>query len=1490
MIRQLILWSVANPLLVLVLAAAAFVFGGVSALRMPVDVFPDLTAPTVTVMVEGRGMSPLQMETLVTVPIEAAVNGAAQVRRVRSATAVGLAVVWIEFDWGADIHRARMTVSERLAALAGSLPEEVSPPLLAPISSIMGEILFVGLTSSTLDDRALRALATLDLRRRLLKVGGVSQITVLGGETKQFQVVLSPERLRDFAVSGQQVTDAIAASNANLSAGILVRGGQESLIEGYGRLRGVEDIAAVAVAERGGRPVLVRDLGVVEIGSALRRGTAAVGRRDASGAPVSEPGVILAIQKQTGVNTLTLTRALEDALAEAQRSLPEGTTLHLDLLRQADFIEASVANTTTALVEGAGVVLLIVVLFLASLQASLITLLAIPLSLMAAILVLRAMGMGVDTMTLGGMAIAIGALVDDAIIDVENVVRRLRENARLPIEQRRPGRAVVLDASIEVRASIVFATWIILLVFTPLFVLEGVEGRLLQPLGLAFAAGLAGSLLVALTVTPALCALLLPRSRTVQVAEASRVVRGADRLYAGPLRAAMRRPGWVLCAAGLLFGLGGWQASRFGGAFLPEFNEGSLVVGLVTAPGTSLEASDRLARLAELALLAHPEVVTVGRRTGRAEEDEHVQGVEASELDVTLDMDAGAEDGRPRRSKEELFAALRADLAALPGLQATFGQPISHRIDHMLSGTRASVAVKLFGPELCELRRLGAEIEDVMRGVPGVADLSLEQQTDVPFVRVEFERDALARAHLRTDDAAGALARAGAGQIATEVFEGTTAYELSVRTAAPVGLTELEALAAAPVGGVDAAPVPLRAVARVQEDLGPNFISREGMQRKIVAQCNVAGRDLRSVVEEVRARVEQEVALPPGYFVEYGGQFESAERTERRLLLLGAVILVGMLLLLLAALRSLRDSLLVMCSLPLALVGGVYGVALSGGVLSVASMIGFITVFGIAARNGILMVTHVRHLQREEGVTDLDAAIERGARERLSPILMTALAAGLALLPLALRGEEPGTEILTPMAIVILCGLLTSTFLNLLVMPAMMKRFGGGGDGGGGGAARGGGALLLVTAASCGAVEPAPDLGQTRAWVEASTGVTWPEDAILELQDLLADGLGLEEAMRAALLHEPALQARFAEVGLARADLEQAGLLRNPSLSLLFLFPEGGVSPNVQLGVLQSIAELWRRPSRTAAAGHALEAALLDASRAAGAAAMRARAAYFALLAARDASAIAAEERAFAARRAERFRKELAAGAVAASEASIAVAALAAAELAALRAADAVRAAAAELALAIGWSGDLEAVVLLDALPAPAASAPALEDALARAREHRLDLRAAAARVRAAEEERTAAERAAWPEFAVGASAERPEGGGASLFGPAFELELPFFDRRQAVQLRAWFALERARWEAEGLHVALEHEVRAALAVVALRGEQARRIREHLLAPAVERARHAEFALRSGDLEWREAEAQEAEVLRLRGEALAAEHALARAWTDLALVTATPWP
>ena len=1018
MLDGLIRWSVHNRLVVLVLAAAFLVWGGYVAMRIPVDVLPDLTAPTVTVLVEGRGMAPVDMEALVTFPIEASLNGASGVRRVRSVTAVGIAIIWVDFDWGEDLYRARQTVTEKLTAIRGTLPDEVQPPVLAPLSSIMGEIMFIALESPGHTPLELRTTADTLVRRRLLATPGVSQVTVIGGERRQFEVLVDPERLADYGLSLSAVETALRSANRNTSAGFRLSGGQEYLIQGIGRLRDLEAIGATVISAPRTRPIRVRDVANLREGESLRRG---------DGSHNGQPAVILGIHRQPNVNTLALTEDLDRVLDAIQADLPVGMQLDTRVFRQSDFIELALGNLTEALRDGTILVVIITLVFLANLRAGAITLLAIPLSLLAAVVGLSFAGLSVNSMTLGGLAIAVGAVVDDAIIDVENVQRRLRENAQFPPAARRLALEVVYRASREIRSSIVFATLIVMLVFLPLFFLVGVEGQLLQPLGFAYLISLFASLVVALTVTPALCAYLLPGSRGILSGREPVLAAMLKRAYQRLLPRVMAHAGFVIGAATLLFIGALASVPAMGRAFLPAFNEGALVISAVTLPGTSLAESSALGSAIERLLLEVPEVAATARRTGRAELDEHVQGVESAEIDVRLEPT-----GRPR---EVVLQEIRDRLSLVPGTNITVGQPISHRIDHMLSGSRANIAVKIFGNDLSTLRALGGQVVAAVQGVPGLVDLALEPQADIPTVRVGFDRAALARHGLQAGQAALALETALLGREVGHVIDNQMMVPVILRYA-PTDRGDLDAMWETRIDMPSGARVPLGSLAEIVEDRGPNFVGRENVQRRIVVTANVQGRDLGSVVSDMRERVAGGVTLPVGYRVEYGGQFEAEAAASRLLFGLGVAAVAGIFLILVTAFRSARDAAIVMINLPLALVGGVVGVFLADGVLSIAALIGFISLFGIATRNGIMLVSHIRHLREQGHAADVREAVVQGSVNRLVPILMTALSTGLALVPVALGLGEPGSEIQAPLALVVVCGLFSSTALNMFVVPA----------------------------------------------------------------------------------------------------------------------------------------------------------------------------------------------------------------------------------------------------------------------------------------------------------------------------------------------------------------------------------------------------------------------------------------------------------------------
>lgn len=1023
MLDWIIRWSLANRVTTLFAAGLLLAAGGYAAVSAPVDIFPDLTAPTVTILTDAHAMAPEEVELRITWQVETAMHGAPGVRRVRSSSTPGISIVWVEFDWGTDIFRARQVVSERLQVIGAQLPAGVAPPTLAPITSIMGEVMLIGMTSDRHSPMAVRTAADALVRRRLLAVPGVAQVVPIGGEVKEYQVLIDPARMRAAGVTLREVMAATAGAGGTASGGVYVQDDTEIMIRGIGQIRSEADLAQTVVVARGGGPILLRDVAEVTIGSRPRIGAGSVN---------AEPAVVLSIQRQPQSNTLELTGRLDAELDRLQAALPEGMTFNRDIFRQADFIAVAVNNVVVALRDGAVLVVLVLMVFLANTRTTAISVLAIPLSLAAAILAMRLGGITINTMTLGGMAIAIGAVVDDAIIDVENTFRRLRENWGRPEGSRRPALDVVRDAASEVRRPILQATLIIAVVFLPLFFLSGIEGRMLRPLGIAYIVSILASLAVAVTVTPVLCAYLLPAATAAGHDRDSWLARVLAVRYDRVLRRALDHPRLVIAGAATAVLLALASLPFLGRGFLPPFQEGTLTIFAVTLPGTSLEQSDRLGAQVERRLLEHPAVRATARRTGRAELDEHAQGGHAAEIDVGLDL---ADQGL-----DEVMDEIRASLAGIPGTNITIGQPIGHRIDHMLSGTRAAIAVKVFGPDLYELRRIAERVRATMEPVAGIADLTADQQADVPQLRIEADRPALARHGVRPGDLMEVIETAFGGEAVAQVFENQHAVDLVVRLpgARRIGV---DVIAALPVDGADGTRVPLGVVARVDEDRGPNAITRENVQRVLVVQANVSGRDVGSVVEEIQERVAEAVELPEGYFIEYGGQFESGERAARIIALLSLVSIAAIFLLLFQEFASARIALLVMVNLPLALIGGLGATFLTGGVLNVATLVGFITLFGIAARNGILLVSHYGTL-RSEGVP-LREAVHRGSMERLLPILMTALTAALALIPLALGGGEPGKEIEAPMAIVVLGGLLTSTALNMLVVPALYYRLGG---------------------------------------------------------------------------------------------------------------------------------------------------------------------------------------------------------------------------------------------------------------------------------------------------------------------------------------------------------------------------------------------------------------------------------------------------------------
>lgn len=1022
MIDRIIAWSLQNRLIVLSVVLLILIIGGYTAMTLPVDVFPDLTAPTVTVITEAHGMAAEEIEVLVTFPIETAVNGAAGVRRVRSSTAQGISIVWVEFDWGEDIFRARQIVSEKLQLISGQLPEGTGPPVLAPITSIMGEIFLVGITSTSQSLMDIRAIADWTIRKQLLAIDGIAQVIPIGGEVKEYQVRVDPERLLAYGVSLLDVLHAAAESNAVAAGGIFHKSGEEVLIRGLGRVYSPEDIGQTVITVHDGVPVTIADVAKVQIGPRPRFGTGSVN---------AGPAVILTLQKQPNANTLELTERIDEELDRIQETLPPGTEINRAIFRQADFINLAIQNVIKALQDGAILVIFILFFFLWNLRTTAISVLSIPLSLAIALIGMRIAGVTINTMTLGGMAIAIGALVDDAIIGVENVYRRLRENQMAPTDTRRPVIEVVNDATREIRGPIVGATLIITVVFIPLFFLSGVEGRMLLPLGFAYIVSIMASLAVAVTATPALCSFLLTGASLLAREKESWLVEWLKARYSRILKVVSRRANIVLLVSGITVIIAIAIFPLLGRGFLPEFQEGTLTLSVITVPGTNIEESDLIGTLIEEKLLAHPAVFSTARRTGRAELDEHAQNVNGAEIDVQLDLSQAPLD--------EIMQELRQSLALVPGTTVIFGQPIGHRIDHMLSGTRAAIAIKLFGPDLYELRRQADRIHAMIQDIPGLVDLSVEQQADVPQLLIRPDRPAMAKYGITPGQLAEGIDVAFNGEVVSQVLEQQRAFDLTVRFA-PEYRTEItqieEALFDTPLGG----KVPLGLIADVRLERGPNIISRENVQRKIVVQANVSGRDVGSTVDDIRNRLTGELELPDGYFIEYGGQFESGLSAIRTITLLSLLSFFFIFIILFKQFGNIRTATLLMVNVPLALIGGVIAVVMSGGVLNVASLVGFITLFGIAIRNGILLVNRYQALIAEG--TPLQDAIFHGSLERLSPILMTALTAALALIPLALGGGEAGKEIQSPMAIVILGGLFTSTALNMIVVPAIFMRLG----------------------------------------------------------------------------------------------------------------------------------------------------------------------------------------------------------------------------------------------------------------------------------------------------------------------------------------------------------------------------------------------------------------------------------------------------------------
>ena len=1022
MLNKIIGFSLQNRILVLVASVLLLIGGTYTAMHTEVDVFPDLNAPTVVIMTEANGMAAEEVEQLVTFPVETAVNGATGVRRVRSSSTNGFSVVWVEFDWDTDIYLARQIVSEKLAVVNESLPANVGKPTLGPQSSILGEMLIVGLTADSTSMLDLRTIADWTIRPRLLSTGGVAQVAVLGGDIKEYQVQLDPERMRHYGVTLSEVMNITREMNLNANGGVLYEYGNEYIVRGVLSTDKVDQIAKAVVRSNGvsGAPILLEDIADVQIGAKLPKlGTASERGKHA---------VLLTVTKQPATSTLELTDKLEASLQDLQKNLPADVKVSTDIFRQSRFIESSIGNVQKSLLEGGIFVVIVLFLFLANIRTTVISLVTLPLSLIASILALHYMGFTINTMSLGGMAIAIGSLVDDAIVDVENVYKRLHENRLKPAGEQLPILEVVFNASKEVRMPILNSTLIIIVSFVPLFFLSGMEGRMLVPLGIAFIVALAASTVVALTVTPVLCSYLLGKEKTKKQNNEnsdSAVARKMKQWYGSALTFVLGHKKGVLGGIIGLFVVALGCFFTLGRSFLPPFNEGSFTINISSLPGISLEESDKMGHRAEELLLSIPEIQTVARKTGRAELDEHALGVNVSEIEAPFEL--------KDRSRSELVAEVREKLGTIVGANVEIGQPISHRIDAMLSGTKANIAIKLFGDDLNRMFTLGNEIKSAIQGIPGIADLNVEQQIERPQLVISPKREMLAKYGISLPEFSEFVNVCLAGEAVSQVYEKGKSFDLTVRVKDNLR-DEMEKIRNLMIDTGDGQKIPLNYVAEIRSAMGPNTISRENVKRKIVISANVADRDLRSVVNDIQAQVDAQIKLPEGYHIEYGGQFESEQAASRTLALTSFMSIVVIFLLLYHEFRSMKESAIILINLPLALIGGVFALLITTGEVSIPAIIGFISLFGIATRNGMLLISHYNHLQQEEGYGVYDSVI-RGSLDRLNPILMTALSSALALIPLALSGDLPGNEIQSPMAKVILGGLLTSTFLNGFIIP-----------------------------------------------------------------------------------------------------------------------------------------------------------------------------------------------------------------------------------------------------------------------------------------------------------------------------------------------------------------------------------------------------------------------------------------------------------------------
>jgi CzcA family heavy metal efflux pump len=1045
MLNKIINFALNNRLLIIVASVVLIAFGAYTASNMEVDVFPDLTAPTVVVLTEAHGMAPEEVEKLVTFPIETSVNGATNVRRVRSSSSAGISIVWVEFEWDTNILHARQIVNEKVSVIGAKLPVGVGTPLLAPQSSIMGEIMLISLTADSTSKIDLRTIADWTVRPRLLATGGVAQVIVIGGEYKQYQVLASPTKMKHYEVSFPELLKAASEANGNSSGGFTNQYGNEYIIKGIGRTNDLSELGKTVIKKVNGNVIKIEDVAEMKIGAAPKIG---------DGSLKTKPAVIMTVLKQPATNTLELTEKIDKSIADMETNLPGDIHINTKIFRQADFINASISNIQKVLLEGTAFVVVILFLFLMNWRATAISLLAIPISLIVAILTLKWLGFTINTMSLGGMAIAVGDLVDDAIIDVENVFKRLKENARKPLEQQQNQLKVIFDASFEIRHSIINATFIIIVAFLPLFFLSGMEGKLLAPLGIAFIVSLFASLVVSITLTPVLCSYLLTNDKMLQKQhQESWLVERLQNVYVKLLSKAMRYQKVIIITSIGLFLIALFAFTQLGRSFLPEFNEGSLVISAVSLPGISLEESNKIGVNIEKALLTVPEISNTIRRTGRAELDEHAQGVNASEIDAPFTLKS--------RSRSEFMEEVREKLAGVSGANITIGQPIGHRIDHMLSGTRANIAIKIFGDDLSKLFSLSNQIKSEIEGVAGLVDINVEQQVEIPQIQIRAKRDLLNHYGITIGTFNNFIDAAFAGEKVADIYEGAKTFALVVRleensrskiedienvlidvdsewamqssekamrnSQSANNKNSLSSFLDSP------SKIPLHYVADVISTSGPNTINRESVERKTVVSTNVVGRDQKSAVEEIQKIINEKIKLPEGYHIEYGGQFEAEAEASKTLFFTSLLSIMVIFLLLFQEFKKVKIASIVLLNLPLALIGGVLSIYFTSRILSIPAIIGFITLFGVATRNGILLVSHFKTLQ-EEGL-DLYHTVIQGSKDRLSPILMTALTAGLALIPLAIAGDLPGNEIQSPMAKVILGGLLTSTLLNIFIVP-----------------------------------------------------------------------------------------------------------------------------------------------------------------------------------------------------------------------------------------------------------------------------------------------------------------------------------------------------------------------------------------------------------------------------------------------------------------------